>query len=38
VRSWLLELLHPAFEQHGGNLDGVVTIIVDHGDAVRSSA
>ncbi len=32
VRSWLLELLHTAFEQHGGNLDDIAPYVEDSGE------
>jgi 6-phosphogluconate dehydrogenase len=32
VRSWLLELLHSAFEQHGGNLDDIAPYVEDSGE------
>src|SRR5438445_4441289 len=31
VRSWLLELLHTAFEQHGGKLDDIAPWVEDSG-------
>jgi 6-phosphogluconate dehydrogenase len=32
VRSWLLDLLHSAFEQHGGNLDDIAPYVEDSGE------
>jgi 6-phosphogluconate dehydrogenase len=32
VRSWLLELLHSAFERHGGKLDDVAPWVEDSGE------
>ena len=32
VRSWLLDLLHTAFEQHGGNLDDIAPYVEDSGE------
>jgi 6-phosphogluconate dehydrogenase len=32
VRSWLLELLHSAFEQHGSNLEDVAPFVEDSGE------
>jgi len=32
VRSWLLELLHTAFEQHGGDLDDIAPYVEDSGE------
>jgi 6-phosphogluconate dehydrogenase len=32
VRSWLLELLHSAFEEHGGNLDDIAPYVEDSGE------
>jgi 6-phosphogluconate dehydrogenase len=32
VRSWLLELLHAAFEEHGGKLDDVAPYVEDSGE------
>ncbi|MHB8468389.1 MAG: phosphogluconate dehydrogenase (NAD(+)-dependent, decarboxylating) [Gaiellaceae bacterium] len=32
VRSWLLELLHSAFEQHGGTLDDIAPYVEDSGE------
>jgi 6-phosphogluconate dehydrogenase len=32
VRSWLLELLHSAFEAHGGNLDDIAPYVEDSGE------
>ena len=32
VRSWLLELLHEAFEQHGSNLDDIAGYVEDSGE------
>jgi 6-phosphogluconate dehydrogenase len=32
VRSWLLELLHAAFERHGGKLDDVAPYVEDSGE------
>jgi 6-phosphogluconate dehydrogenase len=32
VRSWLLELLHAAFEQHGSNLDDIAPYVEDSGE------
>jgi len=32
VRSWLLELLHSAFEQHGANLDDIAPYVEDSGE------
>jgi 6-phosphogluconate dehydrogenase len=32
VRSWLLELLHTAFEQHGGNLEDIAPYVEDSGE------
>jgi 6-phosphogluconate dehydrogenase len=32
VRSWLLELLHAAFERHGGQLDDVAPWVEDSGE------
>jgi 6-phosphogluconate dehydrogenase len=32
VRSWLLELLHAAFEQHGGKLDDIAPYVEDSGE------
>jgi 6-phosphogluconate dehydrogenase len=32
VRSWLLELLHSAFEQHGSNLDDIAPYVEDSGE------
>jgi 6-phosphogluconate dehydrogenase len=32
VRSWLLELLHTAFEQHGGKLDDIAPYVEDSGE------
>ncbi|MDQ5819977.1 MAG: decarboxylating 6-phosphogluconate dehydrogenase [Actinomycetota bacterium] len=32
VRSWLLELLHAAFEAHGGNLDDIAPYVEDSGE------
>ncbi len=32
VRSWLLELLHSAFEQHGGKLDDIAPYVEDSGE------
>jgi 6-phosphogluconate dehydrogenase len=32
VRSWLLELLHSAFEQHGGKLEDVAPWVEDSGE------
>jgi len=32
VRSWLLELLHTAFEEHGGNLDDIAPYVEDSGE------
>jgi 6-phosphogluconate dehydrogenase len=32
VRSWLLELLHAAFERHGGKLDDVAPWVEDSGE------
>jgi 6-phosphogluconate dehydrogenase len=32
VRSWLLELLHSAFEQHGSKLDDVAPYVEDSGE------
>jgi 6-phosphogluconate dehydrogenase len=32
VRSWLLELLHAAFEQHGGKLEDVAPWVEDSGE------
>jgi 6-phosphogluconate dehydrogenase len=31
VRSWLLELLHTAFEEHGNNLDDIAPYVEDSG-------
>jgi 6-phosphogluconate dehydrogenase len=32
VRSWLLELLHSAFEQHGGDLSDIAPYVEDSGE------
>jgi 6-phosphogluconate dehydrogenase len=32
VRSWLLELLHAAFEEHGGKLDDIAPYVEDSGE------
>jgi 6-phosphogluconate dehydrogenase len=32
VRSWLLELLHSAFEEHGGDLDDIAPYVEDSGE------
>jgi 6-phosphogluconate dehydrogenase len=32
VRSWLLELLHTAFEQHGSELDDIAPWVEDSGE------
>jgi 6-phosphogluconate dehydrogenase len=32
VRSWLLELLHSAFEQHGSHLDDIAPFVEDSGE------
>ena len=32
VRSWLLELLHAAFEQHGGRLEDIAPYVEDSGE------
>src|SRR5439155_8925138 len=32
VRSWLLELLHAAFEQHGGQLENIAPSVEDSGE------
>jgi 6-phosphogluconate dehydrogenase len=32
VRSWLLELLHEAFEQHGDRLDDIAPFVEDSGE------
>src|SRR3954449_4430093 len=32
VRSWLLELLHSAFEQHGSNLEDIAPFVEDSGE------
>ena len=32
VRSWLLELLHSAFEEHGNNLDDIAPWVEDSGE------
>jgi 6-phosphogluconate dehydrogenase len=32
VRSWLLELLHSAFDEHGGNLDDIAPYVEDSGE------
>jgi len=32
VRSWLLELLHSAFAEHGGNLDDIAPYVEDSGE------
>ena len=32
VRSWLLELLHAAFEQHGGHLEDIAPYVDDSGE------
>jgi 6-phosphogluconate dehydrogenase len=32
VRSWLLELLHTAFEEHGGDLDDIAPYVEDSGE------
>ncbi|MBX5474530.1 MAG: decarboxylating 6-phosphogluconate dehydrogenase [Thermoleophilia bacterium] len=32
VRSWLLELLHSAFEEHGGKLENVAPYVEDSGE------
>ena len=32
VRSWLLELLHAAFEQHGSKLDDIAPFVEDSGE------
>jgi 6-phosphogluconate dehydrogenase len=32
VRSWLLELLHTAFEQHGSQLDDIAPFVEDSGE------
>ena len=32
VRSWLLELLHEAFEQHGDGLDDIAPYVEDSGE------
>jgi 6-phosphogluconate dehydrogenase len=32
VRSWLLELLHAAFDQHGGKLDDIAPYVEDSGE------
>jgi 6-phosphogluconate dehydrogenase len=32
VRSWLLELLHAAFEQHGSNLEDIAPYVEDSGE------
>ncbi len=32
VRSWLLELLHSAFEEHGGKLDDIAPYVEDSGE------
>ena len=32
VRSWLLELLHQAFEQHGGKLEDIAPYVEDSGE------
>jgi 6-phosphogluconate dehydrogenase len=32
VRSWLLELLHSAFEEHGGSLDDIAPYVEDSGE------
>ena len=32
IRSWLLELLHSAFEEHGGNLDDIAPYVEDSGE------
>ena len=32
VRSWLLELLHTAFEEHGDNLDDIAPYVEDSGE------
>ncbi|HEX6490233.1 MAG TPA: decarboxylating 6-phosphogluconate dehydrogenase [Gaiellaceae bacterium] len=32
VRSWLLELLHSAFEQHGSQLDDIAPFVEDSGE------
>jgi 6-phosphogluconate dehydrogenase len=32
VRSWLLELLHSAFEQHGSKLEDIAPFVEDSGE------
>ena len=32
MRSWLLELLHSAFEEHGGKLDDIAPYVEDSGE------
>jgi 6-phosphogluconate dehydrogenase len=32
VRSWLLDLLHEAFEEHGSNLDDIAPYVEDSGE------
>jgi 6-phosphogluconate dehydrogenase len=32
VRSWLLELLHTAFEEHGNKLDDIAPYVEDSGE------
>ena len=32
MRSWLLELLHAAFEQHGSKLDDIAPYVEDSGE------
>ena len=32
VRSWLLELLHPAFEEHGSKLEDIAPYVEDSGE------
>jgi 6-phosphogluconate dehydrogenase len=32
VRSWLLELLHATFEEHGSKLDGIAPFVEDSGE------
>ena len=32
IRSWLLELLHKAFEEHGNNLDDIAPYVEDSGE------
>jgi len=32
IRSWLLELLHTAFEEHGNNLDDIAPYVEDSGE------